>query len=87
MSTVAVISVRGSITPDSEQIAREVDGLWYYEQVELGYNYGMTESPLATPWQHPDGYSARHIDVIRLVTSYTQGSITQKRLACPCFQR
>jgi dTDP-4-amino-4,6-dideoxygalactose transaminase len=75
------------------------DGPWYYQQIDLGYNYRMTELqaalglsqlqrldeyvhrrhqlaqryndlledlPLTTPWQHPDGYSAYHLYVIRL---------------------
>lgn len=31
------------ITRDPALMSREPDGLWYYEQVELGYNYRMTE--------------------------------------------
>lgn len=31
------------ITRDAEQMSREPEGPWYYEQVELGYNYRMTD--------------------------------------------
>lgn len=31
------------ITRDAEDIAREVDGPWYYEQIALGFNYRMTD--------------------------------------------
>lgn len=31
------------ITRDSEQMTHEADGPWYYQQIELGFNYRMTE--------------------------------------------
>jgi UDP-4-amino-4,6-dideoxy-N-acetyl-beta-L-altrosamine transaminase len=31
------------ITRDAAQMTHEADGPWYYQQVELGYNYRMTE--------------------------------------------
>lgn len=31
------------ITHDSKQMTREPDGPWYYEQLELGFNYRMTD--------------------------------------------
>jgi UDP-4-amino-4,6-dideoxy-N-acetyl-beta-L-altrosamine transaminase len=87
------------ITRDPEQMTRAPDGPWYYQQIELGYNYRMTELqaalgvtqmqrldmfvsrrhalakrydealtdlPVVTPWQHPDGYSGLHLYVMRL---------------------
>jgi len=87
------------ITRDASRMTSEPDGPWYYQQVELGFNYRMTDFqaalglsqlnrigsvvssrhavadrynrelrglPLVTPWQHPDGYSAFHLYVIRL---------------------
>jgi len=87
------------ITRDPALMTHEPDGPWYYQQVDLGYNYRMTELqaalgisqmvrldqfvrkrhelarryddllrdlPVTTPWQHPDGYSAFHLYVIRL---------------------
>lgn len=87
------------ITRDEGLMTREPDGPWYYEQVDLGFNYRMTElqaalgisqlnrldkfvvrrkelanrydellkeTPIITPWQHPDSDSAFHLYVIRL---------------------
>lgn len=87
------------ITRDPELMTHAADGPWYYQQVELGFNFRMTELqaalglsqlerlddyvtrrndlaviydralaelPVITPWQHPDGYSGRHLYVIRL---------------------
>lgn len=87
------------ITRDRSLMTRKKEGPWYYEQVDLGFNYRMTEIqaalglsqlerldhyvsvrhqlarrydnlladfPVKTPWQHPDGYSAMHLYVIRL---------------------
>ena len=87
------------ITRDAEDMTREPDGPWYYEQTALGFNYRMTDVqaalglsqmnrvdefvaarnhiaarydallavlPVATPWQHPDSVSARHLYVVRL---------------------
>lgn len=31
------------ITRDSEKMTKEADGPWYYQQIELGYNYRMTD--------------------------------------------
>ncbi|KEF31655.1 Bacillosamine/Legionaminic acid biosynthesis aminotransferase [Marinobacter nitratireducens] len=87
------------ITRDPSLMTGEPDGPWYYQQIDLGFNYRMTEmqaalgvsqmqrldqfvarrhelaarydelladSPVITPWQHPDGYSGLHLYVIRL---------------------
>jgi UDP-4-amino-4,6-dideoxy-N-acetyl-beta-L-altrosamine transaminase len=35
------------ITRDPEQMAHEPDGPWYYEQIDLGYNYRMTDMQAA----------------------------------------
>lgn len=35
------------ITRDAQQIEHEPDGPWYYEQVDLGYNYRMTDMQAA----------------------------------------
>lgn len=86
------------ITRDAADMTQEPDGPWYYQQVNLGFNYRMTDLqaalglsqmqrlgefiarryaifrryaerlaglPISTPWQHPDGYSALHLYVIR----------------------
>lgn len=87
------------IARDSADLTCAEQGPWYYEQIDLGFNYRMTDVqaalglsqmrrldafvagregiarrydallaglPVATPWQHPDGNSARHLYVIRL---------------------
>lgn len=87
------------ITRDPEAMTQKSDGPWYYQQIDLGFNYRMTEMqaalgvsqmvrlddyvakrhqiadeydvaflglPILRPWQHPDGYSGRHLYVIRL---------------------
>jgi UDP-4-amino-4,6-dideoxy-N-acetyl-beta-L-altrosamine transaminase len=87
------------ITRDPERMTHTADGPWYYQQVDLGYNYRMTdlqaalglsqltrlddyvarrhdlaerydrllaELPVTIPWQHPEGYSGRHLYVVRL---------------------
>lgn len=87
------------ITRDPALMTHAPDGPWYYQQVDLGFNYRMTELqaalglsqmsrldayverrhvlarrydrllsdlPVRTPWQHPDGYSGLHLYVIRL---------------------
>jgi UDP-4-amino-4,6-dideoxy-N-acetyl-beta-L-altrosamine transaminase len=87
------------ITRDPARMTHEPDGPWYYQQVDLGFNYRMTElqaalgisqterldeyvarrhalatrynkqlteMPVTTPWQHPDGYSGMHLYVVRL---------------------
>ncbi|MDA9574271.1 UDP-4-amino-4,6-dideoxy-N-acetyl-beta-L-altrosamine transaminase [Porticoccaceae bacterium] len=87
------------VTRDPSLMTHSPDGPWYYQQIELGYNYRMTELqaalglsqmkrldtyvarrheladrydqllmelPLVLPWQHPEGYSGRHLYVIRL---------------------
>jgi len=87
------------ITRDESEMTHSSDGPWYYQQIDLGYNYRMTDIqaalglsqmqrltefvtkrkeiadrydkllaglPVATPWQHPDSHSSRHLYVIRL---------------------
>jgi UDP-4-amino-4,6-dideoxy-N-acetyl-beta-L-altrosamine transaminase len=86
------------ITRDPVEMTHAPDGDWYYQQIDLGFNYRMTdlqaalglsqlsrvdefvserhriarrydealsELPVVTPWQHPDGHSALHLYVIR----------------------
>lgn len=50
------------ITRDPEQMTQAPDGPWYYQQIELGYNYRMTELQAAlgvTQMQRLDGFVAR----------------------------
>ena len=91
------------ITSDVEDMQpRQRGEIWNYQQVDLGFNYRMTDmqaalglsqmkrlnafvvkrhelaqrydelltnTPVVTPWQHVDGYSAYHLYVIRLKLS------------------
>ena len=87
------------ITRDPALMTHAADGPWYYQQIDLGFNYRMTDLqgalglsqmarlddyvarrhevarrydalladlPITVPWQHPDGYSAFHLYVIRV---------------------
>lgn len=87
------------ITRDPKLMTHAPDGPWYYQQIELGFNYRMTELQAALgisqlkrldayvarrhelakrydellparlvklPRQHHDGYSSRHLYIIRL---------------------
>lgn len=87
------------ITRDPRKMVGASDGMWYYQQIDLGFNYRMTDMQAAlglsqmsrldtfvarraeiakrydealadlaviTPWQHPDGYSGRHLYVVRV---------------------
>lgn len=50
------------ITRDPAQMTHEADGPWYYQQIELGYNYRMTELQAAlgvSQLERLDGYVAR----------------------------
>jgi len=98
------------ITRDPTLMTHDPDGAWYYQQIELGFNYRMTELqaalgvsqmqrldayvarrhelarrydelladlPLATPWQHAEGYSGLHLYVIRLSLDQIQATHRQ----------
>jgi dTDP-4-amino-4,6-dideoxygalactose transaminase len=87
------------ITRNTEDMLSASQGPWYYEQIDLGYNYRMTDlqsalglsqmdrldefiearhkiadfykallqdSRINLPWQHPEGYSALHLYVVRV---------------------
>lgn len=50
------------ITRDSQQMTHEADGPWYYQQIELGFNYRMTELQAAlgvSQLERLDEYVAR----------------------------
>lgn len=86
------------VTRYASEMTKPTEGSWYYQQIELGFNYRMTEiqaalgisqlkrvdefvternrladvydamlqgQPFATPWQHPDCHSSRHLYVVR----------------------
>lgn len=54
------------VTRDSNQMAREPDGPWYYEQIDLGFNYRMTDLQAAlgiSQSKRLDEYVARRNDL------------------------
>lgn len=56
------------ITRDPAQMTRTVDGPWYYQQIELGYNYRMTELQAAlgvSQMTRLDDYIARRHQLAR----------------------
>lgn len=60
-SRMALLRSHG-ITRDSQLMTHEPDGPWYYQQVELGFNYRMTELQAAlgiSQMQRLDQYVAR----------------------------
>lgn len=60
------------ITRDPQEMTREPDGSWYYQQIELGYNYRMTELQAAlglSQMSRLDGYVARRHELSRRYTS------------------
>lgn len=56
------------ITRDTSQMSHAPDGPWYYEQIDLGFNYRMTELQAAlglSQMQRLDAYVARRHDLAR----------------------
>jgi UDP-4-amino-4,6-dideoxy-N-acetyl-beta-L-altrosamine transaminase len=56
------------ITRDPAQMTHEVDGPWYYQQIDLGYNYRMTELQAAlgvSQMQRLEAYIARRHQLAR----------------------
>ena len=50
------------ITRDPEQMTKEPDGAWYYQQIELGFNYRLTDIQAAlglSQMTHLDAFVAR----------------------------
>jgi UDP-4-amino-4,6-dideoxy-N-acetyl-beta-L-altrosamine transaminase len=89
----------GITSSPTDMQSRPTNEIWNYQQMDLGFNYRMTElqaalglsqmqrlnefvekrhliaqrydidldgSPIDTPWQHPDNYSAYHLYPIRI---------------------
>jgi len=56
------------ITRDQSMMTKEVEGPWYYQQIELGFNYRMTELQAAlglSQMNRLDGYVTRRHDLAR----------------------
>jgi UDP-4-amino-4,6-dideoxy-N-acetyl-beta-L-altrosamine transaminase len=65
--TMALLRNHG-ITRDSAQMKRKADGPWYYEQIDLGYNYRMTDIQAAlglSQLQRLDEFVARRQELAR----------------------
>jgi len=64
---MALLRTHG-ITRDPAQMTREPDGPWYYQQIELGFNYRMTDLQAAlgfSQMQRLDEYVARRHHLAR----------------------
>lgn len=64
------------ITRDSAQMNREAEGPWYYEQIDLGYNYRMTDIQAAlglSQLQRLDGFVARRQELAHRYDSLLAG--------------
>lgn len=56
------------ITRNPEQMTNEPDGAWYYEQVDLGYNYRLTDFQAAliiSQLNKLDRFAARRKEIVR----------------------
>jgi UDP-4-amino-4,6-dideoxy-N-acetyl-beta-L-altrosamine transaminase len=56
------------VTRDKAQMTRVTDGPWYYQQIDLGYNYRMTELQAAlgiSQMQRLDAYVARRHELVK----------------------
>lgn len=63
------------ITRDAAQMTHEADGPWYYQQVDLGYNYRMTELQAAlglSQMERLDSYVARRHQLAQRYDSLLQ---------------
>lgn len=64
------------ITRDPEKMTHDADGPWYYQQIELGFNYRMTELQAAlglTQMQRLDSYVARRHELARRYDALLSG--------------
>jgi UDP-4-amino-4,6-dideoxy-N-acetyl-beta-L-altrosamine transaminase len=61
------------ITRDLDKIQKNPDGPWYYEQMELGYNYRMTDIQAAlgsSQISRLDQYILRRTEIVRQYNNY-----------------
>ncbi len=57
-----------SITRDSKRMTKKADGPWYYQQIELGYNYRMTDIQAALGYsqmEHLNAFVARRRELAK----------------------
>lgn len=74
------------ITHDPEQMSKESEGHWYYEQIDLGYNYRMTDfqaALLISQLKKLPAFSARRKQLVEYYNSEFEkldGIVTQKNI-------
>ena len=68
---IALLRSHG-ITRDTAQLNREPDGLWYYQQIELGYNYRMTDIQAALGVSQMDRLEAYVVRRHQLASRYNE---------------
>lgn len=64
------------VTRDPSLMTHDPDGSWYYQQVDLGFNYRMTELQAAlgvSQLERLDGYVARRHEIARLYDDLLAG--------------
>ena len=60
------------ITRDTRQMSQEADGPWYYEQIDLGFNYRMTELQAALGLSQFDRLDSYVAERYRLARRYDE---------------
>lgn len=74
------------ITRDAERMTHESDGPWYYQQIDLGYNYRMTELQAAlgvSQMQRLDEYVARRHQLAQRYDQLLAGLPITAQWQCP----
>lgn len=65
-----------AIVRDSEQMTHEPDGEWYYQQIDLGYNYRMTDFQAALGYSQMnrvEAFVARRREIAKRYNEMLQG--------------
>lgn len=76
---VALLRSHG-ITRDSDLMTKEPDGAWYYQQIDLGFNYRMTDLQAAlglSQLERLDQYVSRRNDIAKRYTEHINSELIQ----------